>query len=250
MSFARGYGLNGKSVFMNVAKPMECFLNFVVDSTNGNGLGIRSLKSNGYVEKVFMYSTHAASGNGNPNWVGPSNMFPSANPLTTSTGLIIVQMKQNFNHFIGSQIGCVSPTTGAALKIDNGATLTIGNAYIIASVGNASAAQWATLGVPAGVTPAVGLPFVALATGAGSGNTSTSRVIAVGVSDMAQVEAVGDANQAISTGIGQFAGQILVFQMLAPAASTSVMTPTQPADGSVISMRLTFDGSTVSIDGI
>lgn len=250
MSSARGFSLNGKSVYMNVAKPMECFLNFVVDSTNGNGLGQHSLKSNGFVERVYMYSTHAAASNGNPTWVGTSAMFPSANPLTTSAGLCIVQMKQNFNSFLGAQVGCVSPTTGAALKVDNGATLTIGSPYIIASVGNASTAQWKTLGLPQGITPAVGVPFVALATGAGSGNTSTTRVIAVGVSDMAQVEVIGDTNTSITTGISQFGGQVITFQFLAPAASTSTMTPTQPADGTVVGMRLTFDGSTVSVDGI
>lgn len=62
MSVARGFGLNGKSIYGNVCKPQFVFCNFVVDSTNGNGLGLRSLKSNGYIESVFMNSSAAFTG--------------------------------------------------------------------------------------------------------------------------------------------------------------------------------------------
>lgn len=62
MSVARGFGLNGKSLYMNICKPCFVNCNFVVDSTNGNGLGIRSLKSNGYVESVYMNTSAAFTG--------------------------------------------------------------------------------------------------------------------------------------------------------------------------------------------
>lgn len=62
MSVARGFGLNGKSTYENVCKPCVVTCNFVVDSTNGNGLGLRSLKSNGYVESIFMNSSAAFTG--------------------------------------------------------------------------------------------------------------------------------------------------------------------------------------------
>lgn len=62
MSVARGFGLNGKSIYMNVCKPEIIECNFVVDSTNGNGLGLRSLKSNGYIENVFMNIANGAAG--------------------------------------------------------------------------------------------------------------------------------------------------------------------------------------------
>jgi hypothetical protein len=62
MSVARGYGLNGRGYFTNVCKPQVCHLNFTVDSTNGNGLGIRSLKSNGFVESVYMNTSAAITG--------------------------------------------------------------------------------------------------------------------------------------------------------------------------------------------
>src|ERR1017187_160510 len=54
MSYARGNGQNGGHFYSNVTQPVEIECNFVVDSTNGNGLGIRSLKSNGYIQAVYM----------------------------------------------------------------------------------------------------------------------------------------------------------------------------------------------------
>lgn len=75
MSVSRGFGLNGKSLYTNVVKPEEVWLNFIVDSTNSNGFGTRSLKSNGYVESVFMYT--------NPQAITASSVFGSG--VTTIT---------------------------------------------------------------------------------------------------------------------------------------------------------------------
>ena len=80
MSVVRGFGLNGKSIYENVAKPMVVNCNFIVDSTNGNGLGIRSLKSNGYVRNVFMHTS--ATPGSNDGYLNP-------NP---ASGYILVQI--------------------------------------------------------------------------------------------------------------------------------------------------------------
>ena len=62
MSVARGFGINGKSYYTNVCKPEVIHCNFIVDAANGNGLGVRSLKSNGYVESVYMHTTASFTG--------------------------------------------------------------------------------------------------------------------------------------------------------------------------------------------
>src|SRR6185312_8854232 len=106
MSVVRGYGLNGKSVYMNVTKPMETFVQFTVTPTNG--LGVTSLKSNGYVRNVFMHtSTTPASNDGytNPN---PAN------------GYALVQFKNNFNYYLSGFAQFLAPSTGS-VKIDNSA---------------------------------------------------------------------------------------------------------------------------------
>ena len=236
MSVARGFGLNGKSVYWNVAKPMLIQCNFVVDHANGNGLGIRSLKSNGYIRNVFMNTSQTPGTNDN---------YTNPNP---AAGYILVQMKQNFNYYLGGFQGFVSPSTGS-VKIDNGATLTVGNPYIISTLGNATAAQWTLVGVPAGVTPAVGVSFIAIATGGGSGNTSTSRVSTPTISGATSMEVIGDPNASISNAnIASNGGAWILLQVLgATNSSTTTLIPTAPADNSVLGMTFIFDGSTVSI---
>lgn len=61
MSVARGFP-NAGHYYSNIVKPIALNLNFIVDSTNGNGLGVRSIKSNGYVQNVFMHTSAAMTG--------------------------------------------------------------------------------------------------------------------------------------------------------------------------------------------
>lgn len=127
MSVARGYP-NAGHFYSNIVKPIKIDLNYIVDATNG--LGIRSLKSNGYVRNVFMHtSTTPASNDGylNPN---PAN------------GYALIQMKQNFNKFLGGFTGFVSPVTGSNINIADSAVLTVGNPYVITAVGTVPAPQF------------------------------------------------------------------------------------------------------------
>lgn len=232
MSVQRGFGLNGKSYYINVTTPQEVMCNFVVDHTNGNGLGIRSLKSNGYIENVFM-NTSATPGSNN----GHLNPNPIA-------GFALIQFKNNFNFYLGGFSGFVSPLTGSALT-----STTAGHAYVIVSLGTTTLAQWQAAGVPPGLVPSVGMSFIAIATGAIGG---TGAVKVPGVSGISSVEVVGDPNQSIANlNIAANAGAYVLVQFLA-ATSSSVTTviPTAPADGSVVGMSFMFDRSTVSIDGL
>lgn len=232
---ARGFGLNGKSFYTNVCKPCEVDLSFVVTPTNG--LGVTSLKSNGYVNNVFLHtSTTPASNNG----------FLNPNP---AAGYAMIQLQNNFNAFLGLRSGSIVPPTATSTKIDN-SVLVIGQAYVISVLGNSTAAQWHAVGVPAGVTPAVGVSFIAITVGAGA-NTSTSRVQIPGVSGITSMEVIGNTNVNISTSVAAYAGQIVILQFTA-ATSAGVTTPiaVAPATGSIVSMSLLFDGSSVTIDGL
>jgi hypothetical protein len=227
MSVALGFGLNGKSFYTNVAKPIQVNLQFTV--TPSNGLGITSLKSNGYVNNVFMHTSGAPTSNNgmlNPN---PAN------------GFALVQMKQNFNYFLGARGGFQVPTA-TSTKIDN-SVLVVGQPYVISVLGTSTTAVWHAVGVPAGVTPAVGVSFVALTVGAGA-NSSTSRVQLPTSSLITQIEAVGDANVATASNIASNAGQFVMLQFGVAG------TPTAPATGSICSLALMWDGSTVTIDGL
>lgn len=210
MSVARG-GSNGRAIYSNIVKPWYLTCNFIVDSTNGNGLGLRSLKSNGFVQNVFMHTTQTP---------GVSNGQTNPNPLA---GFAQIQFKQNFNAYLGGFTGFVSPVTGS-IKIDNSA-MTIGQVYVISTLGNATLAKWNTIGVPAGVTPAVGVTFVALTNG-GAGNTLTSRVSTPSVSGTNSVEVIGDPNTMINnSSIATNSGAFVFVQFLTASGSGTVAAP-------------------------
>ena len=232
MSVARGFGLNGKSLYSNVCKPCDIHLNFIVDAANGNGLGIRSLKSNGYVQNVFM-NTSSTPGTNN----GQLNPNPAA-------GYALIQLKNNFNYYLGGFSGFVSPVSGTPLT-----STTQHDAYIITSLGTATLAQWQAAGVPAGLTPSVGMSFIATATGTVGGSAT---VEAPSTSGILSIEVVGDPNQSIrNSNLAQNAGAYLLVQFLAPTSS-SVTTPTatSPASGTVVGMCIQMDASSITIDGI
>ncbi len=121
-------GNNGGRLYSFGSQPVLIDCNFVVDATNGNGLGIRSLKGQG-VENVFMH-TSATPGKGPNGLLNP-------NP---ASGYAWVQLSANYNRYLGGFSGFVAPVTGGAVNIDSvSAALTIGQAYVITSVGHAAA---------------------------------------------------------------------------------------------------------------
>lgn len=210
MSIARGFGLNGKSLYTNVAKPQDISLQFTVTPTNG--LGITSLKSNGYVRNVFMHTSTTPTAND-----GYTNPNPAA-------GYALVQFKNNFNYYLNGFAQMRTPTA-TSTKIDNSA-LTAGLAYVITIVGDASLATWQAIGVPPGVTPAVGVSFIALTVGAGA-NTSTSRVQVPTTSGVFGVEVVGDPGVSLSnSSIASNGGAWVMLQFMGAAFTAGAYTPT------------------------
>jgi hypothetical protein len=156
----RNYASGGKIYSMHTM-PVLIDCNFVVDDSNA--IGITSLKGP-TVAVVNMHSVAAT----------PSGLNPAA-------GTIIVQLQDNYNLLYSMQSSIHSPLSGSSLLVAS-AGLTVGVAYAITILGTTSVAQWHALGVPAGVTPAVGVSFIALATSAtGTGAVQTSATAGSGV---------------------------------------------------------------------
>lgn len=224
----RNFASAGKIYSMHTM-PVLIDCNFIVDSANGNGLGLRSLKGP-LVQNVYMH-TSASAAAGSPN--------PAA-------GTIVVQLQDNYNRSFTGGFSIVSPSSGSALKIDNSA-LTAHVAYIITTVGDATLAQWHALGVPAGVTPAVGVSFIASSVGAGA-NSSSSRVMipASTGSGVAAIEVVGDPNGSIAPNptANQGYGAQLILQCRDYAGALVA-----PVDGSVISLSFYLSNSSVQVQG-
>lgn len=207
MTVVRGFGLNGKSYYTNVSKPTDVNLQFTVTPTNG--LGITSLKSNGYVRNVFMHTSTTP---------GVNDGYTNPNPLA---GFALVQFTNNFNKYLSGFVQVQAPTTGS-IKVDNSA-LTAGQAYVITTLGNATAAQWTLVGVPAGITPAVGVSFIATSVGAGS-NAFTSRVSTPTTAGVFSAEVVGDPTMSIaSANIASNGGAWVLMQFMGGAFTGSAL---------------------------
>lgn len=224
MSYSRGNGQNGGHFYSNVTQPVDLFVNFTVDPANGNGLGVRSIKSNGYVQNVFMHTT-ATPGVGNGSLVNP-------NP---QPGSIMVQFKNNYNYYLGGFSGAVSPLSGSPVT-----STTTGLVYVIVSLGTTTLAQWQAAGVLVGQTPAVGLAFVAKATGA-IGGTGAVEVPATAGSGITSFEVQGDAHLSQNSSIASNAGMVVIINCYASG------TLTAPASGSTLGMSFFWDASSVGI---
>ncbi len=108
--------------------------------------------------------------------------------------------------------------------------------------------DWQHVGVPKGVVPAVGVSFVATATGYTTGGASSGTVKAIGVSGIQTVEMIGDPNLSlgpIPMGGSPNTGGWLLGQFLSPTPNTthydSPMIPTAPADNSIVKMKVLLE---------
>lgn len=202
---SRGYGLNGKSIYMNATKPMSTWVNFTVTPTNG--LGVTSVKSNGYANYVFMHtSTTPTASNGitNPN---PAN------------GYAMIGLTNNFNKYLGLRwhIDYAATSTGTT-------SVTAGSVYTITALGTATAAQWLAVGLPAWLTATVGQTFIATASQSIGGSATVG---IPGVPNISTISVVGDPNQTIaSSNIAQYGGAYIVLQFGALSVSGTSSVPT------------------------
>ena len=236
MSVARGFGLNGKSIYSNVAKPILVNLNFIVDSTNGNGLGVRSVKSNGYVESVFMNTNQT---------LGVINGITNPNP---AAGYAQITFKNNFNYYLGGFSGQIIPTTSNSTT-----STTAGNVYVITGLGTATLAQWQAAGLPAGFTPTVGQSFVALASGSIGGSATVGLP---GVPSSYLLTVIGDPNQSLNNAnIAQYAGAHLIvqFSQISVSGTVGALTFTGSALGNhthnlLLKNAAVSDGATTRVN--
>lgn len=142
-------------------------------------------------------------------------------------GTYQVQMQDNYSGYYLGQSQFISPVSGSDLSIRAADTaLTIGKTYVITILGAATAANWTTLGVPTGVTAAVGVAFVALATGAGT--NAVSKVKLLGDSGIAKVELCSNPNTSIApvgANTSGAQGAIVLLQCMGPSITVGAYTP-------------------------
>lgn len=202
-------------------------INFIVDSANGNGFGVRSVKGSGIggiggnsgVTSVFMHtSSTPAAGSPNP-----------------AAGLIVVQLAAGYSAYQFGADGQISPLSGSSILVTTG--VAAGLPYIITSVGTTTTSGWQALGLPVGIVPAPGVAFVAPAIATTTGTGTMQAPLATG-SGILKIEPIGDPSASLSPSVG---GAWFVLQCLgATNSSTTTLVAKAPADGTVIALSFSL----------
>lgn len=234
----RNYASGGKIYSMHV-KPVLVDCKFTVSATDSAGLGQTNLRGP-MVQNVFMH-TSATPGQGNSNPATPGIKITNPNP---ASGTIMVQLQDAYNQLLSFRASMTSPSSGTDVKIDNTA-LTPGVAYTITTLGNSTAATWYSIGVPKGLTPAVGVNFIATSAG-GSANVSTSRVQATATagSGIDHIEMVPASSGDIAPIItAQGSGAQFLFECYSAGVKTA------PAAGTVLHLEMYLLDSSVTTQG-
>jgi hypothetical protein len=218
----------------NKATVLDC--SFIVDSTNGNGFGIRSLKKSGRISSVFMHTTvtpgTAANGLVNPN---------------PESGIIVVNLQDNYNTYLGGYSGFASPLSGSNISISGSSVLTVGAPYVIVSLGTSTQANWVAAGLSPAIKAAVGVSFIAKITGGGTGTGIVQAPAATGAG-IDHMEVIGDANLMNNltgytvagnptSGVGSGIGMELILACFKNTALTA------PTDNTVIGMNFYMNNS-------
>lgn len=235
----RNFPSAGK-IYSGHMKPVMLDCTFSVLATDPKG--ISSLKGP-LIQNIFMHTSASPANAGVRNLHTPN--IPVSNP-NPANGIIVMQLQDSYNRAYTHASVRANVLSGSDVKIDN-AALTPGIAYTISILGDATAATWQGVGLPAGVTPAVGVSFIASAAG-GAGNTLTSRVQAPATtSTVASVEMVGSvqvANQINPNIIAQGFGAQLIFQCRDFAGAVVA-----PPNGSQIMLQVLLSDSSVLVGG-
>lgn len=219
----RNFASNKLYQFHVMSALVDC--NFVVDRANANGLGVSSIKGGG-VKQVYMH-TSASPASGNPN---------------PADGLIVVKLSDNYSGLFAKWESIVGPNGASS-------TSSVANvANIITVLGTATLAQWQAVGLPVGITPAIGVSFIATSSALIGGAAQVAIALAAG-SGIDHIELVGQPNADIApsgaatpSGLN---GKGAMF--ILRCYKNGVLT--QPTDGSVISLSFYLSNSSVLING-
>lgn len=205
--------------------PVLLNCNAIVDSTNGNGFGVRSLKGAG-ISRLYMHTT-ATPAAGSPN---------------PASGYILIQFEDQYSRYLSGFSGQVTPITGSSTST----TARVPN--IILSLGTATAAQWLAAGLPSGIVPAVGVAFIPTAIVLIGGGATVGLSSQSGID---HIEVVGDPNLTLISPVPlqarQAAGSQVGGEIVLKCLSNNVVTA--PADGSTIGLSFLLSNSSVLLKG-
>lgn len=160
-----------------------------------------------------------------------------ASVARNAAGIYQVNLIDSYAKFLGLKVDIQSPNSGSSILVASAGTVS-GTTYVITIVGTTTTAGWQTLGLPVGVTPAVGVAFKSTATTTATGTGAVQVQAAVG-STIGSCEVIGNPTTTINvTGIGA-ANPYFIFQTLAATnSSTTTLVATDPASGSSLDLLI------------
>lgn len=198
--------------------------NFIVDKTNGNGLGIRSLKSSGQINpditNVFM-ATSTTPATGNPMGSG-------------GAGIILVEFAAKFLGYVTGTFGRVAQLSGSSINVTS--ALTPGSPYTVTAAGTTTLAGWNSIGWLGTAVPTVGATFIATTATPTTGTGTVQAPLATGPSSQAlyDISPFGDPTQTV---LGSSSLVLGIYG--ATAAGTTTPELVTPSNNMVIG--LTFE---------
>ncbi len=130
-----------------------------------------------------------------------------------AAGIYRIQLKDNYASLLGMDANIIEPVTGGAIDPNGGV---VGSLYQISTVGDT---DWVTAGVPASITPAIGVTL-ALAAAPSSG---TGRVKLISASNIKSIELAGqmmNSNSPAGTN-----GALILFRCVGQTITMGAYTP-------------------------
>lgn len=150
-----------------------------------------------------------------------------------AAGIYRVQLQDNYNKLLKLDVDFQSPAPGS--NVTAGAFV-VGTPYIITALGNTN---FASIGVPSSITPAIGVVFVA--TGVGAGTGTAKAITNSGVGAIEVMSSLMNNNNPTSN-----QGAYIIFQCLAPTSSSvTTSIPADPVNGSVMQLKIKLSNSAV-----
>lgn len=239
--------------FTGGATPSNTFINWAVGSSATINQGVTSAGGVFYgnvIAQASVTATQAGTINGRMVGLTGAVTLSNTNAVTRPTpagptgggsaGVIVIQLQDNYNKVLKGFKSIVSPVSGTPLT-----STTAGTAVIIVSLGTATAAQWQAAGLPKGITPAVGVSFVPIASGLIGGGAAVEIASTTG-SGITTIETIGDPNLSVAPDPTQnqgFGAQIIMQARDYTGANAA------PADGTVISLAILLNNSGVTVSG-
>ncbi len=160
-----------------------------------------------------------------------------------AAGVYQLQLNDNYPSYLDSNFR-IETNLGSTAAASAASTTALSS---ISSLGTTTTAQWHTAGVPAGITPAVGVVFVAAA--AATAVTGTGTVKPVVADSITSIQICGDPNLMLSNQPFQSrSGGYITFACVAAktagtAAADATPTITDPAAGTVITGSIWLNNS-------